>query len=130
MDFQIHLEYPKYLRKNSETVKGTGNVNIPEGTKVSWELNTKSTERVAFVSKDSVIQFERKDANFGLTKPVFSNFDYKIKTSNSRVEDHEVLEYSISAYVSHIGFDEKSDCQVSSRNGGRIQNRWRKESNC
>ncbi|CAM4084798.1 hypothetical protein [Gillisia limnaea] len=96
LDFQMHLEYPKYIQKKSETVKGTGNVNIPEGTKVSWELNTKSTDEVAFVLKDSTIQFGRKDASFSLTKPVYSNFEYKIKTSNSRVKDHEMLEYSIS----------------------------------
>ncbi|MFO7721421.1 MAG: hypothetical protein R6W85_13420 [Gillisia sp.] len=96
LDFQMHLQYPKYLQKKSETVKGTGNVNIPEGTKVSWELNTIATDRVAFVLKDSIIQFEKKDDNFGLALPVFSNFEYKIKTSNSRVEDHEVLEYSVS----------------------------------
>ncbi|MGM1054699.1 MAG: hypothetical protein ACQEWG_02300 [Bacteroidota bacterium] len=96
LDFQMHLEYPNYLQKISETVKGTGNVNIPEGTKVSWELNTIATDRVTFFLEDSIIQFERKDAKFGLTKPVFSNFDYQIKTSNSWVKDHEVLEYSIS----------------------------------
>lgn len=96
LDFQMHLEYPKYLQKKAETVKGTGNVNIPEGTMVSWELNTKSTDRVAFVLKDSVIQFEKENAKFTMVTPVFSNFDYRIKTSNSRVEDHEVLEYSIS----------------------------------
>ncbi|MGM0390604.1 MAG: hypothetical protein ACQEQB_02545 [Bacteroidota bacterium] len=96
LDFQMHLEYPNYLQKISETVKGTGNVNIPEGTKVSWELNTIATDRVTFFLEDSIIQFERKDAKFGLTKPVFSNFDYQIKTSNFWVKDHEVLEYSIS----------------------------------
>ncbi len=96
LDFQMHLEYPKYLQKKSETVKGTGNVNIPEGTEVSWELNTKSTDRVTFVLKDSTIQFERKDTNFSLATPVYSDFEYKIKTSNSRLEDYEVLEYAIS----------------------------------
>ncbi len=96
LDFQMHLEYPKYLKKKPETVKGTGNVNIPEGTKVSWELNTKSTDEVAFVLKDSIIQFERKETNFSLDKPVYSNFEYKIKTSNSRVKDYEILEYSVS----------------------------------
>lgn len=96
LDFQMYLEYPRYLQKKSETLKGTGNVNIPEGTKVSWELSTKSTDRVDFVLKDSIREFEKKDGIFTLSTPVFSNFDYRIKTSNSRVQDHEVLEYSIS----------------------------------
>lgn len=96
LDFVMQLDYPTYLKKPSESVKGTGNINVPEGTNVSWQLKTRSTDQVEFVLQDSVVPFNRIDKNFELSKTVFSNFDYEIKTSNFLVKDYEVLEYSVS----------------------------------
>lgn len=96
LNFQMNLDYPKYLQRKSDTIQGTGNVRIPEGTKVSWKLSTESTEEVSFVIRDSTIQFERANTNFSLTKPVYANFDYRVNTSNSLVKNYEALEYSIS----------------------------------
>jgi hypothetical protein len=58
LDFQLKLNYPSYLGKTSETKKGTGNVTVPEGTNIAWELETRSTDEVAFVTNDSLQQFK------------------------------------------------------------------------
>ena len=96
LDFEMQLNFPAYLKKPSEAVKGTGNINVPEGTNVSWQLKTRSTDQVEFVLPDTVVPFNRIDKNFELSRSVFSDFNYEIKTSNSRVKDYEVLEYAVS----------------------------------
>ena len=95
-DFEMQLQYPKYLNINKEILKGTGNATLPEGTKVIWTLNTRKTEEVKFVKADTVQQFLRDENNFILEQAVYSDLQYQIKTSNTNLRDYETLDYSIS----------------------------------
>jgi hypothetical protein len=96
VNFEMRLNYPKYLNKKAESVKGTGNLTVPEGTTVLWNLNTNSTNQVTFTSQDTVEEFNREGTIFSFDKQLFSDTRYQIKTSNLEVKDYESLEYSIS----------------------------------
>ena len=93
LDFEMELEYPKYLRMPPETVKGTGNVTLPEGTKVSWNLRTRSTENVTYHTSDTTESFTRLGDNYTFSKRLYNNTSYDIKTSNSEVKDYESMNY-------------------------------------
>ncbi len=95
LDFKMGLEFPAYLRKPSETVTGTGNVTIPEGTEVSWNLKTLSTDQVVFATEDTLQAFTGNGEHYTLAKELFTNTGYQIKTSNQEVKDHETLEYKV-----------------------------------
>jgi hypothetical protein len=89
------LDYPAYINKKGETHKSTGNATIPEGTKVTWKINTKSTEKVSIYSKDT-LSFELKELDkFEASKKLFNNYDYTISTSNQSLKDYENLAFSI-----------------------------------
>jgi hypothetical protein len=96
VDFEMRLSYPKYLNKKAESVKGTGNLTVPEGTRVSWNLNTSATNQVTFSSRDTVEDFNREGNIFSFDKKLFSDTWYQIKTSNLQVKNYESLEYAIS----------------------------------
>ena len=96
VDFKMSLNYPKYLNKNDESVKGTGNLTIPEGTKVTWNLSTRATDVVTFTSLDSVEEFNKEGIVFSFNKKLFSDTRYQIKTSNLQIKDYESLEYAVS----------------------------------
>ncbi len=96
VDFEMRLNYPKYLNKTAESVKGTGNLTVPEGTNVSWNLNTSATNQVTFTSRDTVEEFKQEGTIFSLDKKLFTDTRYQIRTSNLQVKDYESLEYEIS----------------------------------
>ncbi|MBK5192094.1 MAG: hypothetical protein JJE07_02590 [Flavobacteriaceae bacterium] len=96
VDFEMRLNYPKYLNKKAESIKGTGNLTVPEGTNVSWNLSTSTTNQVTFTSRDTVEEFNREGTIFSFDKKLFSDTRYQIKTSNLQVKDYESLEYAIS----------------------------------
>ena len=96
VDFEMRLNYPKYLNKKAESVKGTGNLTVPEGTTVSWNLSTSATNQVTFTSRDTVEEFNREGTIFSFDKKLFSDTRYQIKTSNLQVKNYESLEYAIS----------------------------------
>ncbi|UJH90210.1 hypothetical protein LZ575_15080 [Antarcticibacterium sp. 1MA-6-2] len=95
LDFQMSLNYPRYLNKPSEAIKGTGNITVPEGTEVSWNLQTKATGEVLFSTRDTIRQFENKAESFNFSTILYFDVDYQITTSNSEVEKYESLRYSV-----------------------------------
>ncbi|HSI71119.1 MAG TPA: hypothetical protein VK941_12865, partial [Gillisia sp.] len=78
-----------------EVKKGTGKVTVPEGTNIVWDLETKTTNEVVFVTNDSLQQFNREGDNFSFSSAFFSNTNYQVKTSNENLKDYETLDYSV-----------------------------------
>ncbi|GAA4268769.1 DUF4175 family protein [Hyunsoonleella aestuarii] len=93
--FDMVLDYPSHTKKKDETLKGTGNALVPEGTNITWLLSTKSTKGVKLFSKDT-IDFNSNNPNeFKATKKLYNNFDYTLSTSNSNLIHYENLSFSI-----------------------------------
>ncbi len=95
VDFQMLLDYPSYTKKADETVKNTGNATIPEGTKITWLLKTRETNKVELILKDTSLLFSDTEADFRLSKRFYSNFDYEVSTSNENLANYENLGFSI-----------------------------------
>jgi len=95
LNFEMILDYPAYVNKNDEILKSTGTAIIPEGTNVTWKLNTKSTDNVKIYGKDTLYLQSNKPDKFEFTKQVFNNFDYTISTSNDALRDFETLAFSL-----------------------------------
>ena len=93
--FDMHLEYPNYTNKRNETLKGIGNAIVPQGSKITWQLNTKATEKVDLISTDTIAFSSIKSGYFEISKKVYSNFDYNISTSNKSIKNYENLAYGI-----------------------------------
>ncbi|MBO3096767.1 DUF4175 family protein [Gelidibacter pelagius] len=95
VNFEMVLDYPAYTNRVDETLKSTGNTTIPEGTKVTWKINTKATNQVVMYANDT-LQFDLKtNDTFEISKQLFSRLDYNIATSNESLKDYENLAYSI-----------------------------------
>ena len=92
-NFSLVLDYPRYTNKPAETLKSTGNATFPEGTKVSWEINGKHTERIDLITGDTILTFTREEDDFKLSKNVYSDMAYQLATSNNNVSSYEKLDY-------------------------------------
>ena len=95
LGFQMVLDYPSYTKKRDETLKSTGNALVPEGTRVKWQLQTKSTNNVYLYSNDTVSFNSGRLGNFETSKQIFKNYNYTLSTSNKNLKDYENLEFSI-----------------------------------
>ncbi len=93
--FTMQLNFPKYLGKKSEVIQGTGNAVIPEGTIVTWKLNTLATTEVKFKKDAAATSFSKSDNQFSLTKRIVNNTDYQISISNHQLKNHENLQYKL-----------------------------------
>ncbi len=95
LDFEIKLDYPAYTNKRDETLKSSGNASIPEGTKVSWKVNTRNTDLVHMQTKDSSVAFVKKNSDFFYENRLYNDWEYEITTSNKNVSNYDNLSFNI-----------------------------------
>jgi hypothetical protein len=95
-NFEMILNFPTYLNKKSEVIKGIGNAVIPEGTRVTWRMNTLATQKVEWLDGSSKYSFNKQENQFLLSKNILQNTEYQIVTSNTKVQNYEKLNYQIS----------------------------------
>ncbi len=95
-NFEMLLNYPSYLNKKTELIKGSGNAIIPEGTQVTWRINTAATQNIEWNANSSRFSFIKTLNSFILTKNISQNTDYQILTSNNKVKNYEKLNYQLS----------------------------------
>lgn len=98
--FEMYLDYPAYLKMSSDTLTGTGNATVPEGTRITWKLRTKNAGKVNWISADSTAVFDEvsrngNNAEFQWSVPVFRDTEYEITTGNADLPDYESLGFGI-----------------------------------
>ena len=94
-NFEMTLNFPSYLNKKAEIIKGTGNAVLPEGTRVTWKMNTFATQKVDYIQDSVTANFVKQKNTFLLSKSINQNTDYQIRTSNNKVANYEKLNYQL-----------------------------------
>ena len=96
LNFEMLLNFPTHFNRKPEIIKGTGNAVIPEGTKVTWKINTQATQKVVYSYGNSVSEFSKTQNSFVLAKNITENTDYQIISSNNDIKNYEKLNYQLS----------------------------------
>ena len=123
VDFEVKLDYPKYINRQAEELKNTGDMIIPEGTKVSWEFNTINTEQIAmrFIESEqkNLAEAQKSDEGvFSYSVKCFRNSSYTIKTNNEFVIGRDSITYWINVVPDmfpEIEVDEQKDSLAGNR---------------
>jgi hypothetical protein len=92
----LKLEYPSYVGKKNETIPNSGNLIVPEGTKITWNVLGNQTQEVAFIENTERFLFTKfSENNFEFSKQIKNSFTYEIASSNENLKDYERLPFSI-----------------------------------
>ncbi|MDI1354314.1 MAG: hypothetical protein PSX36_05330 [bacterium] len=88
LQFNLQLVYPAYLNKPNESTTNTGDLQIPQGTKVNWVFHTRNTEHLSlrFLDTTAVPEISKED-EFKFTRRFLYNNFYTIKASNKFVSN-------------------------------------------
>lgn len=95
-NFEMVLNFPGYLGKKAEVVRGTGNAVVPEGTRVEWRVQALATSKIEWAGATGITAFQKEDNGFRFSKTIMQNTEYQVLTSNNKVKHHEKLQYQIS----------------------------------
>lgn len=95
LGFEMVLDYPSYTKRTDEILKSTGNAVVPHGTNITWKLQTKATDKVQWISKDTLELTNSESDYFEATKQIFNQTSYSLSTSNKHINNYETLAFQI-----------------------------------
>ena len=96
--FNIDLQFPRYIGRKNEKLLNAGNLEIPEGTVVNWNLSTQNADRAAilFAGDESRASFQSTDGELFTFKKAFKDPDhYEIILENDKSSNKEKISYQI-----------------------------------
>lgn len=95
LNFDLVLDYPSYTLRTDETISGTGNAKVPEGTKITWNFTAQHTKTVNILKEDSLVELKSSSDQFQYIETLTEDLKYQISTNNLKVKDFEKLAYQI-----------------------------------
>lgn len=95
---KVTLTYPRYLAKQSEVLLNTGNLEIPEGTNITWLIGAANAAKAAigFTSSGEENQMQLVDNQQFRHNQNFNNSEgYWIALENDHSKNKDQISYSI-----------------------------------
>ncbi|MDQ4140347.1 MAG: DUF4175 family protein, partial [Bacteroidota bacterium] len=98
-DFDVKIEYPKYLQKKPEVINNTGNITVPEGSTVTWNFATIATEQLelAFTNPNSVLAATPEEDNFSVSKKISTTQEYEVLLKNQYSDNKDKMTFLVTA---------------------------------
>lgn len=98
INFNVALDYPNYTGFKNQRLDNTGNLIVPEGTKIEWRFNTNYTENLSInLSNDSLATKAEPEGEqvytYGHTAR--ENLNYSIGLDNEFGKNREPISYRI-----------------------------------
>ena len=97
-DLNAQLHFPNYLGRKDEYLKNVGNLNVPEGTRIVWDINCLYTDQVRVeMSHESTPTILEAGLMNGFSFSTIANksFQYKLKLVNDKAKADGDLEYTV-----------------------------------
>ncbi len=118
--FDIKLSYPAYLNKKDETVSNTGDMQLPQGTKMQWIFHTRNTDNIYLHFADTLADITRSgNDEFTYAKRMMQSSPYSIRTLNHFMKQNpDSANYMLTVIpdqVPQIDVSEKTD-SLNARN--------------
>jgi hypothetical protein len=94
--FDIVLDYPSYLNKKDDVIENSGDISVPEGTKLKWNIFTKDTRSVLFKVAEITEKLSPVEGNrFQFEKEANQNFYYTLVPENEHVVSNDSMSFSV-----------------------------------
>jgi hypothetical protein len=91
--FDAYLDYPNYLGKKDVLVQNAGDLDIPEGTKITWKVKAKNSASILFDWGKFKDVF--KDNDFQLTKTFVASNELDVLLKNKQINKTDTLHYLV-----------------------------------
>lgn len=96
--FEMDLEYPKYVQRSPEHLVNSGSIEVPEGTVVKWKIHTGNTQRASifFFADSSQNDLQISDNQTFTYKKIFKDPDqYEVHLYNENSRNKEKISYRV-----------------------------------
>ncbi|MCB9164687.1 MAG: DUF4175 domain-containing protein [Flavobacteriales bacterium] len=100
LDFGLHLEYPAYLGRPAEEVSNTGDITVPAGTRVTWEVNARSADAMDLAFDDTTLVLAPAAATavhgrFRASRRLLHSHTYRMRPRHGDRAARDPLQYRV-----------------------------------
>ena len=95
-NFSVYLDYPGYLSREDQRLDNIGNLQVPEGTNVTWQFNTLAADsmQMRFVEQEESYRLEQdSEGSFPLEKQALKSSTYQIDLVNAYSNNKQDIRY-------------------------------------
>ena len=89
------LRYPAYLNKKEESVKNAGDLLIPEGTHVTWLLETMNSDKLTFAIGNKQQLLSALNNSFTYSSTIRESANYSVLPKNNFISSKDSLSHQI-----------------------------------
>lgn len=94
--FDIALDYPNYIGRKDEVLSNTGDITVPEGTKIIWDFSAKSASDISMYLGDTLLPGGNRQKNhFVFSKVLTESMPYTMKVSGVNLPNADSITYII-----------------------------------
>lgn len=95
VDFSVALQYPAYVKRTNETIKNTGDLVVPQGTKITWNFSTKNTDALSIHFNDSTYRLESGREVYSFSQTARTTGSYSLHTANQYMSSKDSIRYRL-----------------------------------
>ncbi|MFA6945095.1 MAG: hypothetical protein WC220_04255 [Pedobacter sp.] len=96
LDFEVFIVYPEYLNKSNEKLENTGDLIVPEGSRINWKFRAKNSDRIdVLIDKKSFLLQESEENTFSFNYRAMKNQPYSIRPINKEVPGSDIVSYEL-----------------------------------
>ncbi|MEQ9440728.1 MAG: DUF4175 family protein [Cyclobacteriaceae bacterium] len=95
-NFSVFLDFPDYLSREDQRLDNVGNLQVPEGTSITWQFSTLAADSMllTFVKQEETHQLkEDEEGAFTLEKQIFESDNYQIDLKNEYSNNKQDIRY-------------------------------------
>ena len=113
LHFDAALNYPAYLHKQNETIANAGDLTVPAGTQIKWDIHTQNADALAFsMNNQKVMATEASADVFEHAERALKNSSYTLNPVSKLVNHGDSASYRITVIPDEmpaISVNEKND---------------------
>ena len=98
LDLRVQLQYPKYTGRAPQEIINAGNMEVPEGTRIKWKIQTSNARQASiFFGSNPIPETIQQSDNqlFELVKGFFNPDEYTIVLENENGKNKDKISYQI-----------------------------------
>ncbi len=97
-NFSVFLNYPAYLNKEDSRLSNVGNLQVPQGTEITWKFSALAADSawITFLEKNekSLLQ-EETEGGFTFAKQIMNSDNYQIDLKNQYSNNKQEIQYHL-----------------------------------
>ena len=112
-NFEVFIEYPAYLNKRNNVLENSGDITVPEGSKIDWKFNAQNSEQLDIkIDNQKYLIDQANDKVFSFTHKAKKSLIYRVKPINKGMKSAQEVSYQLRVIpdlVPAIEINEKQD---------------------